>query len=109
MLIFSFDLLLRELLFSQLILILYHKYPLMSNRNRKGESVLRFYIFKVLLNVIRRKKRGKREREEEEEEGRGRGKREEGEGRGKREREEGRGRGKREEEEEEAKKNPQEN
>ena len=42
----------------------------MSNRNRKGESVLRFYIFKVLLNVIRRKKRGKREREEEEEEGR---------------------------------------
>ena len=49
----------------------------MSNQYRKGESVLRFYIFKVLLNVIRRKKRGrgrqkrerKGERERETEEG----------------------------------------
>ena len=40
MLIFSFVLLLRELLFSQLILILYHKYLLMSNRYRKDGSVL---------------------------------------------------------------------
>ena len=30
----------------------------MSNQYIKGESVLRFYIFKVLLNVIRRKKKG---------------------------------------------------
>ena len=33
-------LLLRELLFSQLILILYHKYPLMSNQYKKDGSVL---------------------------------------------------------------------
>ena len=43
----------------------------MSNQYIKGESVLRFYIFKVLLNVIRRKK--KRERETEGEEGEGEG------------------------------------
>ena len=43
----------------------------MSNQYIKGESVLRFYIFKVLLNVIRRKKRerGKGEKGEREEKG----------------------------------------
>ena len=75
-------------MFSQLILILYHKYPLMSNQYIKGESVLRFYIFKVLLNVIRRKKKRERERKRGKGKGRGRGKGEkekgEGEEKGKR-------------------------
>ena len=43
----------------------------MSNQYIKGESVLRCYIFKVLLNVIRRKKRGR---------GKGRGRQKGGEG-----------------------------
>ena len=46
----------------------------MSNQYIKGESVLRFYIFKVLLNVIRRKKKRKRETEEGEGDRRGRDK-----------------------------------
>ena len=46
----------------------------MSNQYIKGESVLRFYIFKVLLNVIRRKKKGERETEGEKGDRRGKDK-----------------------------------
>ena len=53
----------------------------MSNQYIKGESVLRFYIFKVLLNVIRRKKRGRGKRERETEGKKGEGDRR-GRGRG---------------------------
>ena len=67
MLIFSFDLLLRELLFSQLVLILYHKYLLMSNQYRKvskknGKNNFMYNTFIFLKCLIECHQKGKKRR-----------------------------------------------